>query len=184
MVFILVKQRKVIINSRNDISRLYAIIQNKNVLLDEIKYKISDFEYFKTSLEVFKFNKAIDIFMNKENEYYIVMEEKINNNIAYYFSGSAHKGLMNCPRILATIKDDHIWIDDIFAIDDRRGNGSQLLSYLINKTKEVENIKYINGELSSVDIKDFDKLEYFYKKNKFEVKFNESRTHGSIIMNL
>ena len=84
---------------------------------------------------------------------------------------------------MSTIKDTYIWIDDIFAIDENAGNGSKLLECLFTKAKEM-NIEEIKGELATVDISKFDKLEHFYRKNGFDVSFNKDRTRGGIIKRL
>lgn len=53
------------------------------------------------------------------------------------------------------------------------------------KAVEKLHVDYIDGWLSSVDKKHFDRSEHFYKKFGFEVHFNEDRTSGGIkkIMN-
>ena len=94
-------------------------------------------------------------------------------------SGSNHKGMCGCPRLLSEVKNAYIWIYDIYAIDEDCGNGTLLLECLVDKAKELQ-VDTIKGELSPRDYEKFDKLEYFYKKNGFDVYFNQERTKGLI----
>lgn len=166
------------------------IIDNMGKKNDELNNKIAEvndtieqYKYFATSLDIFKYDKAIKIIKNNQGHLYMVMESFYNGinrkNLEFYLSGERHKGICNCPRILTTVKNDCIWIEDLFAIDENCGNGSLLLECLFDKAKDLK-IDTIKGELSPVDIKNFDKLEYFYKKNGFDVSFNEEHTGGLI----
>lgn len=152
--------------------------QLKKTIL-HLEHMIRQYEYFNTALEIFKLEKAVKILKNGNDELYIVMEAYRNNSIDFYFSGYSHKGICGCPRLLATIKDDYIWIDDLFAIDENYGNGTLLLSCLFEKAKELK-IGTIRGELSPRDADKFTKLEHFYRKNGFNVYFNSSRSKGEI----
>jgi len=154
----------------------------KNTIM-HLEHMIRQYEYFNTSLEIFKFDRAVKILKNRNEELYIVIETYCNNSIDFYFSGYSHKGLCDCPRLMATIKGDYIWINGLFAIDENCGNGTLLLSCLFNKAKEL-NISEIKGELSPVDVEKFDKLEHFYKKNGFDVHFYNNRTQGAIYKKL
>lgn len=158
-------------------------ISEKNKIIGEMENEIRQYEYFSTSLCIFKGYKAVKIVKNKVGELYIVMQ-KLNDvllgeSLNFYLSGERHKGIGNCPRILSTIVNDYIWIDDFFAIDENCGNGTLLLKCLFDKARELK-INRIKGQLSRVDINKFDKLEYFYEKNGFEVSFNLEHTEGYI----
>lgn len=100
----------------------------------------------------------------------------------YSLKDNRYKALNNHPRLYARqIGNDTIKIDDIFSQENIKssGNGKILLSYL-----KKEAIKYgftqITGWLSSVDKTNFDKLEYFYKKNGFNVIFSKDGNNGKI----
>ena len=54
-----------------------------------------------------------------------------------------------------------------------------MIKYFIKECKQ-EGLEYIDGWLSDVDKDQFDRLEQFYKKFNFDVKFNENRTSGNI----
>lgn len=153
--------------------------QEVNKKITRLEYRVRQYEYFSKSLKIFNFEKAVNILENNRGELYIVMESYRRDSLNFYLSGYAHQGICNCPRLLSTIKDTYIWIDDIFAIDENCGNGTLLLSCLFNKAKEL-NISEIKGELSPVDVEKFDKLEHFYVKNEFEVCFNKERSRGLI----
>lgn len=151
--------------------------------IQKLKRYCSQYEYLNKSLELFKFRKAIKIIKNNRGHIYMVMEDYYNDSLDFYLTGEMNKGIVGCPRILSTIRDKYIWIDDLFAIDEDCGNGSLLLECLFSKANELS-IREIRGDLSWVDADHFDKLEHFYKKNGFNVMFNNERTKGSIIKKL
>lgn len=148
-----------------------------------LELQVSQYQYFATSLVDFKDYKATQIVENKRGDLYIVMENYSKSSLEFWLSGKRHKINSDCPRLFAEISGTHIWIEDIYAIDENCGNGTLLLSCLFNKAKEL-GINEIRGELSTVDVKKFDKLEYFYKKNGFDVCFNSERTRGGIFKKL
>lgn len=165
-----------IVNARKQIS-------TQNCKIIELNDVIKQYGYFSTSLNIFKECKAVKIVKNKLGNLYIVMEDfrdtLSGKDLDFYLSGERCQGICSCPRILATVKNDYIWIEDLFAIDEDCGNGTLLLECLFAKAKELK-IDTIKGELSPVDRKNFDKLEHFYKKNGFDVRFNQERTSGLI----
>lgn len=61
---------------------------------------------------------------------------------------------------------------------------------LQKEIKEMEQVckektmQYIRGWLSNYDSGHFDRIEHFYKKFNFDVKFNENRTTGNIYLKL
>lgn len=151
--------------------------------INYLEYMLRQYEYFETSLRIFDSNKSIKIVKNNRDELYMVFESYRRDSLDFYFSGYSHKGITGCPRILATVLKTHIWIEDIFAIDENCGNGTLLLELLFDKAKELK-IDTIKGKLSPRDYDKFDKLEHFYKKNGFNVYFNQERTEGLIERNL
>ncbi|MED4057186.1 GNAT family N-acetyltransferase (plasmid) [Niallia taxi] len=65
---------------------------------------------------------------------------------------------------------------EIFGENQGRGYGSVLLSTLIKFA--IENfIKQISGWISYADEEHFEKLDYFYKKNGFLVRWNENNNN-------
>lgn len=177
------KQEKKIKSYKDVISNIGKKNDELKSRIIELNDTIEQYKYFATSLDIFKFEKAVKIVKNTQGHLYMVMEsifDGINGkNLTFYLSGEQHQGGGNCPRIMATVRDDYIWIDDLFAIDEDYGNGSLLLECLFEKAKELK-IDTIKGELARVDNKKFDKLEYFYRKNGFDVFFNEDHTSGGI----
>ncbi len=176
------KQEKKIKSYKDAISNMGKKNDELKSKIIELNDTIEQYKYFATSLDIFKSEKAVKIVKNTQGHLYMVMEsifDGINGNLTFYLSGEQHQGKGNCPIIMATVKDDYIWIDDLFAIDEDCGNGSLLLECLFEKAKELK-IDTIKGELARVDNKKFDKLEYFYRKNGFDVFFNEDYTIGRI----
>jgi len=94
------------------------------------------------------------------------------------------KLLINLPRIMAEVnydfetKSNYVFIDDIQTTDKEIGNGSIAMKYFINEAAKTE-ATYISGSLSYVDRDHFDRLEHFYKKFRFEVNFNATKTSGT-----
>lgn len=70
--------------------------------------------------------------------------------------------------------DWYLYLQDIHISSINKGYGSILLSILleeIKNNKEFENIKYIYGGLSSIDMNDHkDRLIHFYQKNDYTIK--------------
>ena len=64
------------------------------------------------------------------------------------------------------------------------GYGSILIKYVLEYLNQRKDIKKINGALVEIDRDHFDRLEHFYKKHGFNVKFKEDengkRINGKI----
>lgn len=89
---------------------------------------------------------------------------------------------MLCEARLAYDKRKRtILIGDIVSNIEDRGYGSIMLSRIVELARKLK-IRELRGNLSSADSDHFDKLEYFYKKHDFEVKFNPGKASGSIVM--
>ncbi|PEF44619.1 hypothetical protein CON22_20770 [Bacillus cereus] len=103
--------------------------------------------------------------------------------------GESYWAINGLPTISTKIYEDYhpggpgIYIFDVQMIDDNIGNGSIAMKYLIEAAKEI-GVSYIEGELSPVDIDHFDRLEHYYTKFGFKVKFNKDRTAGKIKLDL
>ena len=187
LIFINIKSRK---NNQLEVRRqeeLVKVVTKKNEELHKCKNEIESYEYFKDALSIFSFDKPIDIVKNNLGHIYLVMENTYGNSLDYLLAGNTHKGLMNCPRVLTKIIEEgehkYIHIQDIFGEDENLGNGSILLSYVFSAAEKL-GINEIKGGLVPEDVKKFDKLEHFYKKNGFKVVFNEERSRGKIVKTL
>ena len=131
----------------------------------------------KTSKE--KNNNCNNRIKNKRGRSYTIVQNMHDGFIDIYLTDEYHDNMGCCPRVLATIEDGYIWIDDILAEEEDCGNGSILLELLFEKARELK-IDTIKGELSGVDSDRFDKLEYFYKKHGFNVMFGVAPSAGMI----
>lgn len=121
--------------------------------------------------------------INKRKEQVLVVQWVFGNDIWFMLYSERYKAI-NHPKIMASYvssygKDPYIEIDDILVVDDDVGNGSILMPYFIKYCKTTD-AKYIRGQLSSVDKGHFDRLEHFYKKHGFNVKFTPDRSSGFI----
>ncbi|PGT67199.1 hypothetical protein COD86_26860 [Bacillus cereus] len=129
--------------------------------------------------------EMIGIEKDKKNKEIFVFKVLTGRNLSIKLYGIKSNGSHQIPRILATVYKElhhepkYIWIDDIIIPKEEIGNGSIAMKYLIKVAKQME-VSQISGILSPVDSDHFDKLEHFYKKFGFEVKFNTGRTEGSI----
>ena len=146
---------------------------------NKMREKLKQYEYIGETLKVFHHYNLLKVIENKNSDIYFVMENLRGKHLEILFSGLQHEGVTSCPRLLATVEDSYIQLDDIFAIDDDCGNGSILLNVLFEKAKKLD-IKIIKGDLSDVDKHNFNKLEYFYQKNGFTVHFDKGRCKGKI----
>lgn len=116
------KQEKKIKSYKDAISNMGKKNDELKSKIIELNDTIEQYKYFATSLDIFKSEKAVKIVKNTQGYLYMVMEsifDGINGkNLTFYLSGEQHQGDDNCPRIMATVRDDYIWIDDLFAIDE------------------------------------------------------------------
>ncbi|TFJ00992.1 hypothetical protein CKN63_13200 [Carnobacterium divergens] len=111
-------------------------------------------------------------------------EQSYEQIMLYSLKDNRYKALNNHPRLYARqVGNDTIKIDDIFSQENIRssGNGTILLSYL-KKEAIKHGYTQITGWLSSVDKTNFEKLEYFYKKNGFNVLFSKDGNNGKIYL--
>ena len=94
---------------------------------------------------------------------------------------SMHDGMVCEARLVHYKNDRVILIGDIEAHVENRGYGSIMLSNILNLAYKL-NIQEIKGNLTAADSDHFDKLEHFYKKHGFEVKFFEGKASGRILL--
>lgn len=137
--------------------------------------------------------------LNLPDYYEILGEEEIDGEKTYICGQSDEDGycmftvrdfrrLNFYPKINLVYfedKEGNVKIADIITGDYKnRGCGSLLMKYLINYLEGRQDIKKVNGVLVNDDSDHFDRIEHFYKKFGFEVKFklneNGEKISGSI----
>ncbi|WP_343310570.1 hypothetical protein AAHT65_17205 [Bacillus atrophaeus] len=85
-------------------------------------------------------------------------------------------------KILTEVDEDKIYIVDIFSNEVSRGHGTLAVNTLKKIAEEIE-LK-ISGWISPVDFDHHDRLIYFYKKNGFEVDYNQQAKSGRVVCNI
>lgn len=128
--------------------------------------------------------QILGVVENKQKHKYYVCLATSDKNVNIFLRDS--RQVNHNPRIYTEILNDnnnskemYCHIIDMFAVCENIGNGSILLDYLFRYLEKM-GIKKVIGELSSVDKVNYDKLEFFYKKNGFKVTFNTHKTGGTI----
>lgn len=96
---------------------------------------------------------------------------------------SADDEMVCVARLAHDASTKTILIGDIEAGIENKGYGSIMLSHILKLAQKLK-IREIKGNLSSTDSDHFDKLEYFYRKHGFQVKFNPGKISGEIILHL
>lgn len=123
--------------------------------------------------------EIVGIQTNKKGEELIIV---INNDAIYLF-GERYQGAAGLPRINFQIHTDwkdgypqikHIHIHDILMVDNNIGNGTIAMNALIKYAKK-NNVKWINGELSSIDDDHADRRNHFYEKFGFSIECSTIR---------
>lgn len=162
---------------QNKIREMEQVCKEKTVQYDLIKRAFSDF----------RLSHIIGIESNKVGEEVIVVLTKFGDSIHLYLYGKSYVAINQHPRIMATVQRGenvfYVHIDDIIEMDCNIGNASILMKYFIDICKKLK-MQYICGWLSNYDSGHFDRIEHFYKKFNFNVKFNEKRTTGDIYLKL
>lgn len=177
--FIFKKQLEQLYRVMAESNRKVKLIDDK-MANNELKYGIA-----KRIFYLFPSAKIVGIEINKNGEELFVVEKITQSGITIYLFGESYQGICGLPRISSTILKDYstesrsVHIDDIQNEDNNIGNGSILMKYFILAAKR-EQMVYIDGWLSDIDIDHFNRLEYYYKKFGFDVNFNDSRTNGNI----
>ncbi|WP_313069876.1 hypothetical protein [Lacrimispora sp.] len=124
---------------------------------------------------------VLGIEMNRADEYVIVTKRYIDNVLYIMLYGPSY--INNHPRIMAevcTLKTEKfIKISDINMIDNEIGNGSICMEYFLKEARNTS-VNHIDGYLSLGDIDHFDRLEHFYLKYGFLVKFSPNRSSGDL----
>lgn len=86
-------------------------------------------------------------------------------------------------KILTEVDEEKIYIVDIFSNEISRGHGTFAVNTLKKIAEEIE-LKKISGWISPVDFDHHDRLIYFYKKNGFEVDYNQQAKSGRVVCNI
>lgn len=162
------------------------------VLIDKTKKRIeAEGKLYSKDLEakcnilykIFKYNKNAVIGgferNNNEHELFVFIDRKGPNIYIIMYGADYPKP----PMITARIFDEYLYIDDIDMVRNEIGNGSIAMKYLIKTANEI-GVPFIKGNISPVDKDHFDRLEHYYKKFGFKVKFNKERTGGTLKLEL
>ncbi len=177
-------------NELKVLKKQYQEIREKEMVqrkeIREIRDKEKELNFLKGLLKQYT---ILGIEKNKlDVEYYVCLS--ISEDTFDLYLKSAFTRRHPVPRLFGTIHPRSSMnnigkckIDDMNAVNENEGNGSILLDYAKKYLKSI-GIRYIYGDLSSVDKDKFGKLEKFYMKNSFEVTFNEERTSGRIKINI
>ena len=136
-----------------------------------------------------KYEKSIEECTNKINKEFEVALDESDTYVCiklYSLDIKDNHSLFNKqPNIQATIerfgKDKIMKIQDIDVIDKNVGNGSILLSHLIEYCKNI-GVSNIKGDISIVDKNHFSRLKHFYSKFNFDVEIGNNA--GSINLDL
>lgn len=117
---------------------------------------------------------------------FITTRDELANSPAWVMKlyDKAYDNRIVCEaHLVHYISTKTVLIGDIEAHFENRGYGSIMLSTIITLA-ETLNIREIKGNLTSTDSDHFDKLEHFYKKHGFHVKFNPGKISGEVILKL
>ncbi|PFZ06003.1 hypothetical protein [Bacillus pseudomycoides] len=175
---------------KKELSLIHNNYQRQVSLIeDEFETKINKLKKtYDIPKEIFsKYPQAeiIGIEKNKKNDEVFVFRAPIGRSFEIKLYVRRFNDNYQIPTLFATLRNnshqetDYIWIGNITSPKENIGNGSITMKYLIKMAKEMK-VSHISGRLSPEDRDHFDKLEHFYKKFGFEVKFNTDRTEGSI----
>ena len=136
-----------------------------------------------------KYEKSIEECTNKINKKFEVALDESDTYVCiklYSLDIKDNHSLFNKqPNIQATIerfgRDKIMKIQDIDVIDKNVGNGSILLSHLIEYCRNI-GVSNIKGDISIVDKNHFSRLKHFYSKFNFDVEIGNNA--GSINLDL
>lgn len=92
----------------------------------------------------------------------------VYSNNAIYLLGGKYQTVMFAPKMLISITDDVLKIEDILCKQNNIGNGSILMESLFIYCNK-HNISKITGYLSPVDNDHKDRRSHFYEKFGFEI---------------
>lgn len=96
---------------------------------------------------------------------------------------NSHNEMVCEARLVHDATRRTVLIGDIVSYIEGRGYGSIMLSRIVELARRL-GIRELKGNLSSTDSNHFDKLEHFYKKHGFKVRFDPRKLSGSIVMRL
>ncbi|HCM90401.1 MULTISPECIES: hypothetical protein [Vagococcus] len=99
-----------------------------------------------------------------------------NELILYSLRNNKYQGENMQPKVVVSSNQENqkLIIEDIFSMEDedKSGNGSILLTYLIKEARRW-GFSNIVGKLAPSDSTELKKLENFYSKNNFEVIYDK-----------
>lgn len=147
---------------------------------DEIIGVKKSSEISKRIFSLFKNAEIIGIEENKHEEVY-VFKTYNQSFLTIHLCSKSYQAINGLPRIMAVVdtNTNHLKILDVQTEDLDIGNGSILMKYLVETVGKMK-VSRITGDLSSVDMNHFSRSEHYYKKFGFNVKFDDSRTSGTI----
>lgn len=154
-------------------------LNKKKRLQYEMKKIEKKYGIIKQIFYLFPNSEIIGIDCNKNNDELLIV---INSNDTIYLFGEHYQCLTNLPRIFFKVCEakegsyskKYIKIYDILMEDNNIGNGTIAMKALI-KYATKNNIKWIEGYLSSVDNDHADRRNHYYKKFGFEIKGSSIR---------
>lgn len=167
----------------------YILREKVKVLENNLK---SNDDFFKYILS-FKSNSLEAIVENKIQKKLYLVKSEDEKNLELYLYELDSKRL--CSKLLTTKSEkyelinnsfekqcNYIYIDDFNSEEENVGNGTILMSYLLDYLKNKE-FSFITGYLSPIDRYNREKQEYFYKKYEFEVVYkDEDKYEGRILL--
>lgn len=142
--------------------------------------KINFMEKYEKSIEecTNKINKIFEVALDESDTYVCIKLYSLDIKDNHSFFNKQ-------PNIQATIerfgRNKIMKIQDIDVIDKNVGNGSILLSHLIEYCKNI-GVSNIKGDISIVDKNHFSRLKHFYSKFNFDVEIGNNA--GSINLDL
>ncbi len=161
-----------------ELSKKYSKMKSER---DNLEYKnkaiINHFSR-QTNFYHGNFKKLID------GKYSLWVSEKEYHNGYYYYDLTILGIYENCKsRLLSIIPDKKemmVSIDDLLPCPQDKGFGTMLLDFLKEFVRE-QNYKGICGNLANVDLQDHEeRLLHFYKKNDFDIHYDENSKPMSI----
>lgn len=152
----------------------------KNVELANQRYdKLSD-----ALKDALKYGHIVGMEYDENGEQIFVARIVKMRQITIFISGK--KKCSSYPKLYATLDwlKPSIHITDVLCEANEK-SGSILMKYLFSLCDEISNILNkeiveITGTISSVDHDHFDRIEHFYQKFGFDVKFNGDGMGGEI----
>ena len=156
--------------------------------IEDTEYLMKEYSKLLDFILKYSSNSIYKIVKDKSDSYIFVVKEEMSNSLAFLLYSLEYRHLV--PRLYTrkmskglNNESYYLYIDDILVSDQDKGLGSILMESLIEYAKNNGYV-CIRGWLSPIDKEHFDKLEHFYKKFGFEIKFRANKESGSIKLKL